>query len=65
MSRILFLTALSLGALLAPKTSFADSPSELLKKGIFSEETKGDLDEAIKIYKQILADDYITKPFNG
>ena len=56
MSRVLVLAALSLGALSIPKPSFADSPSELLEKGIFSEETKGDLDEAIKIYKQILTD---------
>ena len=56
MSRVLVLTAPLGGAFLFPCTSHADSPSELLEKGIFSEETKGDLDEAIKIYRQILAD---------
>ncbi|MCP4375079.1 MAG: DUF4019 domain-containing protein, partial [bacterium] len=31
----------------------AESPAMLLEKGIFAEETKGDVDAAIKIYKQI------------
>ena len=30
------------------------SPSILLEKGIFEEETKGDLDAAVKIYQQII-----------
>ena len=32
------------------------SPSELLEKGIYSEETKGDLDSAIAIYQQLVAE---------
>ncbi len=32
------------------------SPSELLEKGIYAEETKGDLDGAIAIYQQLIAD---------
>lgn len=35
----------------------ADPPHLLLEKGLFQENTKGDLDAAITIYKQILADD--------
>ncbi len=34
----------------------ASSPSELLEKGIYSEETKGDLDSAIAIYQQLVAE---------
>ena len=33
-----------------------ESPAVLLEKGIFAEETKGDLDGAISIYKQIIDD---------
>ena len=33
-----------------------ESPAVLLEKGIFAEETKGDLDGAISIYKQIIED---------
>ncbi len=32
----------------------AETPSVLLEKGIYAEQTKGDLDEAIGIYKQIV-----------
>src|SRR5436190_1382675 len=32
------------------------SPSELLEKGIYSEETKGDLDAAIAIYQQVVSE---------
>jgi hypothetical protein len=39
------------GASLAAQT---DSPSELLEKGIYSEETKGDLDSAMALYQQVL-----------
>jgi Tol biopolymer transport system component len=34
----------------------ADSPSVLLQKGIYAEETEGDVDAAIKIYEQIAAE---------
>ena len=34
----------------------AESASLLLEKGIFEEETKGDLDAAIAVYKQIIDD---------
>ena len=38
-------------------TALAQPASELLEKGIFTEETVGDLDKAIDIYKQIVEDD--------
>jgi hypothetical protein len=34
----------------------ADSPAELLEQGIYHEETVGNLDEAIKIYRSIIAE---------
>ncbi|MCK4626796.1 MAG: tetratricopeptide repeat protein, partial [Phycisphaerae bacterium] len=36
--------------------AFGESVSVLLEKGVFKEETAGDLDAAIKIYKQIVED---------
>ncbi|HTS16375.1 MAG TPA: tetratricopeptide repeat protein [Verrucomicrobiae bacterium] len=33
-----------------------ESPSELLEKGIYAEETKGDVDSAIAIYQQLVAE---------
>ncbi len=35
--------------------SAADSPSDLLEKGIYTEETVGDLDKAIEIYEEIIS----------
>ena len=32
----------------------AESPTVLLKQGLYLEETEGDLDKAIEIYKQVL-----------
>src|ERR1035437_10139783 len=34
----------------------AASPSELLEQGIYSEETKGDVDDAMKLYQQVVAE---------
>jgi Protein of unknown function (DUF3108)/Tetratricopeptide repeat len=41
-----------------PSTARAasESPSELLEKGIYNQETKGDLDSAIAIYQQLIAE---------
>src|ERR1700687_2136420 len=33
-----------------------ESPSELLEKGIYNQETKGDLDSAIAIYLQVVSE---------
>ncbi len=38
------------------------SPSVLLDKGIYAEETTGNLDEAIKVYQQIVADAKANRP---
>ncbi len=34
---------------------WADSPSDLLEQGIYSEETKGDLDGALQLYQKVIA----------
>jgi len=47
---------LSLALALATLGFAAESLSALLQKGIFTEETEGNLDAAIKIYQQILAE---------
>ena len=41
----------------------AESASELLEKGIYTEQTVGDLDAAMKIYKKIIADEKENRPF--
>src|SRR5262252_2552424 len=48
-------TALALAGLLA-RAFGADSasPSELLEKAVYSEETKGDLDTAVQLYQQVV-----------
>jgi len=33
----------------------ADSPSDLLEQGIYSEQTKGDLDGAMQLYQKVIA----------
>jgi tetratricopeptide (TPR) repeat protein len=38
------------------QTALGASPSETLEKGVYSEETKGDLDEALKLYEQVISD---------
>lgn len=40
----------------APAAIQAASPSELLEQGIYSEETKGDLDAAMQFYQQVVAE---------
>ncbi len=37
-------------------TGLAASPSDLLEKAIYSEQTKGDIDEAMTLYKQVVAE---------
>lgn len=53
--RQLMLTAVIIGSVLTTATA-AESFSVLLQKGIFAEETEGNLDAAIKIYQQITAE---------
>ena len=52
--RRIVITILTVLFTMAP--SWAQSASTLLQNGIFTEETVGDLDAAIKIYEQIVAD---------
>jgi len=40
----------------AAQTAAAASPSELLEQGIYSEETKGDVDAALKLYQQVVTE---------
>src|SRR5581483_1223324 len=51
---ILLAAALAFGPCYA--SAAEASPSELLEKGIYAEETKGDVDAAITIYQQLLAE---------
>ena len=39
----------------------AETPAEMLEKGIYAENTVGDLDEAIKIYRRVVSDARETK----
>jgi hypothetical protein len=49
------LLALSTATLLATATATrADSPSDILEQGIYSEETKGDLDAAMQLYQKVI-----------
>src|SRR5882724_11549687 len=51
------LLLLSLAGLVAGASMAADAPvSELLEKGIYSEESKGDLDSAMKLYEQVVSE---------
>jgi hypothetical protein len=57
--------ALLLAAVVAtpPSTAraAADSPSELLEKGIYNQDTKGDLDSAITIYQQLITESDVNR----
>jgi hypothetical protein len=51
----LFLLAIT-GLLTTAQMATAASPSELLEQGIYSEETKGDVDAALKLYQQVVTE---------
>ena len=51
----LFLFAVS-SALSTAHLTAASSPSDLLEQGIYSEETKGDVDAALKLYQQVVTE---------
>lgn len=53
--RIAFLAVVA-ALLLAGSAAVAQSASELLEQGIYTEETVGDLDKAIEIYKKVVAE---------
>src|ERR1017187_3196815 len=44
------------GVLGTAQRAAAASPSELLEQGIYSEETKGDVDAALKLYQQVVTE---------
>ena len=44
------------GVLETAQLAAAASPSELLEQGIYSEETKGDVDAALKLYQQVVTE---------
>ena len=46
--------ALCAGLMFGNFTAGAASPSELLEKGVYSEESKGDLDAAMQLYQQVI-----------
>jgi len=48
-------TALLLGLILSNTASAAEDASDLLEKGIYAEQTAGDLDAAIGLYQQVLS----------
>ncbi len=53
-SAALFLSLIA--GLLPAAQAAAASPSELLEQAIYSEETKGDVDAAMKLYRQVVAE---------
>ena len=53
-SGLLVLVAMTIAWATGPAA--AASPSELLQKAIYTEETVGDLDEAMKLYEQVIAE---------
>jgi len=54
-SAALFLLAVT-SLLTTAQVTAAASPSELLEQGIYSEETKGDVDAALKLYQQVVTE---------
>jgi Tetratricopeptide repeat/Protein of unknown function (DUF3108) len=52
----MFCLVASIGLLAATGPAVAATPSELLQKAIYTEETVGDLDAAMKLYEQVIAE---------
>ncbi|PHR96098.1 MAG: hypothetical protein COA78_29140 [Blastopirellula sp.] len=63
MFKKLFSSVVLVTALLCHSVSAVDTPSNLLEKGIYTEETVGDLDKAIKIYEQIISQSKANRKF--
>jgi hypothetical protein len=55
------LTTIAAFCVLWAAPGLAESPSDLLQKGIYAEETAGDLDSAMRIYGQIVRDTQATR----
>ncbi len=62
LKKIVFLVATA-ATLTFGAVAVAQTASEMLEKGIYTEETVGDLDAAIKIYEKILAEDEANQQF--
>ncbi len=58
MGRKLYFTILIAALLSLSSSVWGDTVSILLEEGIYAEETKGDLDEAISIYQRIIDENY-------
>jgi len=58
-----YVAAIVIASLLAGGPAHGESPSALLEKGIYSEQTVGNLDEAIRIYKQIIDQEKTDRPY--
>jgi len=56
MNRLLIIAAFFALVLLAGQSALAQSGYDLFQKGLVHERTEGDLDEAIRLYKQIVAE---------
>jgi tetratricopeptide (TPR) repeat protein len=54
--------AVLIATVLSFPAAAAESPSVLLQKGIYAEETEGNVDAAIKIYEQIAAESAANRP---
>ena len=52
----IFVLNVSAAVYAQPSPTAPESPSELLEKGIYNQDTKGDLDSAIVIYQQVVAE---------
>ena len=59
--KVLF-PAITAALLLSSSVGLAQSASDLLESGIYTEETVGDLDAAMKIYTKIVDDDKANRP---
>jgi Protein of unknown function (DUF3108)/Tetratricopeptide repeat len=59
---LILLTVVGMGMRAAIRAQTAPaSPSELLEKGIYAQETKGDVDSAIAIYQQLVAEQNVNQ----
>lgn len=58
----LFLAAVLLGVGVRASTSSAETTAELLEKALYAEQTRGDLEEATRYYRQIIEQEQAQRP---
>ncbi len=63
MERNILFVAFLMAVLLAVTPAWGESTPVLLEKGIFAEETSGDLDKAITIYEQIISENNASRSY--